>query len=67
MVARQRSGCDRIAIFIKITMEHFQLLDFVSAQNLAAIRLIAVVPLKLGSHPVVHTDVEIAQHDNGRL
>ena len=36
-------------------------------QHLAAIGPVAVVPGQLGDHPVVHADVEIAQHEHRRL
>ena len=38
-----------------------------SAEELAAVRPIAVVPFKVIAHPVVHADVQVQHHDHRGL
>ena len=53
-----------IAVFIHVAIEGIEVLQLLFGQDLAAVRLVAVVPLEPGTHPVVHADVEIGYDDD---
>ncbi len=68
MHAGQRAVGDRVFVQIEIAVElGRQLFDLFLRQHLAAIRLVALVPVEDGTHPVVHADVEIRHHEYRRL
>ena len=67
MRSRQRAIGDAVAVVIEVAIEGLHLLEVLGRQHFAAIGTIAVVPRQLRHHPIVHPDVEIAQHEHGRL
>ena len=48
-------------------MKRWQLFQGVGVQNLAAIGPVRIVPVEIATHPVVHADVEVGQHDDRSL
>ena len=67
MDSRQRAIRDAVAVDVEIAGEALRLLELLRRQHLAAIGPVAVVPGQLRDHPVVHADVEVAQHEDRRL
>ena len=67
MRAWQRAIRNAVSVHIEVTIEGLRLLQIFRRQDLATIRHMVFIPLKLGDHPVVHADIEIRQHHNRRL
>ncbi len=67
MHARQRAVGNAVAVHVEIAMELLHLLELLLRIHLAAIGDVAVIPLEIRTHPVVHADVEIGHHEDGRL
>jgi hypothetical protein len=56
-----------VTVDVQVTMEFLHLLQLFAAVHLAAVGHVVVVPFQIGAHPVVHADIEIAQHHDRRL
>ena len=54
-------------VFGRVASELGQRLELLLRQHLPPVGLVGVVPLEARDDPVVHADVEIGQHEHGRL
>ncbi len=67
MHARQSSRRHKILVFVSVALELRNLFQFFRAQNAAALRLVRFVPGEAWYHPIVHSDIQIGQHENRSL
>ena len=67
MHARQRAIGNAVTVLVEVAIELLELRDLLLAQHLAAIGAVAVVPLQVAAHPVVHADVEVRHHEHRGL
>ena len=65
--ARQRALRDAVAVDVDVAMERLGGLELLGRQHFAAVGAVRGVPVELAAHPVVHADVEVRHHDDGRL
>ena len=67
MLSGQRPVRDTVAIHVHIPVKLFDRLELLGTQDLAAPGLEILVPFEFRTHPVIHADIEIRQHHDGRL
>ena len=67
MHARQSSRRHKILVFVSVALELRNLFQFFRSQNAATLRLVSFVPGEARHNPIVHSDVQIGQHENWRL
>jgi hypothetical protein len=58
---------DTVLVLIEIAIELVDFLQRLAIEHLAAIGHVRVVPLQIATHPIVHADVEVEQHQHRRL
>jgi hypothetical protein len=66
---RARIGAERdsIAVHIEVAAELTACLQLFGGEHLAAVNLMAVIPLQGFAQPLVHADIEVQQDENRRL
>ena len=67
VLARNRAIWNPVPVHVEVAIEGLDLSERLGVEHLPAIRPVVVVPPEAGHDPVVHPDIEVGEHEDGRL